>query len=226
MGRDKPSSEVPVNRVIAAVAMTVGLGAGCSQPSGAPLPEPWVAADEERLGVMERFGFSIPDDPSLAGDDALDANDVWLTIRSFEPSVCSMLDASDLFSDAREFSWAINLLLPAEKLAVGQTFQFGGNECAAECVVGSAETWGGQDGPLGPWSGTGYRCGDDSYDLPIAAEVVAVDDDAITIEIYDLCLLDSGPSQDGPDDPSDDVLYDASGRYRIEWCETTDPGIE
>jgi hypothetical protein len=214
-----------VHTNVAGMACALVVLVGCGSEEHTKAAQDGVASGDDGIGVMDLSGISLPDDPALPGDDSLSADDVWLMIRSFEPNACGMLDVHDALNGAPQFTWAITMLLPRDRIAVGEVFHFGGNDCTDDCVPGLAETYGGQGGPGGPWRGSGYRCGDDTYDQPSSAKIVALEDNGdIVIEIEDLCLVDYGPIQaDMKDDPSDDVTYTADGRYRISLCPAPPP---
>ncbi|MBL9025303.1 MAG: hypothetical protein JNL21_24125 [Myxococcales bacterium] len=216
-----------MNTKVATMACALCFVVACDSEEPTKATQDGVAPGEDGVGVMAPVGITIPGNPMIPGDDGVNADDVWLMIRSFEPNACGMLDAYDPFAGASGFSWTIQLLLPAKRLAVGEVFEFGGNECDEDCVIGGADTYGGQGGPAGPWGGSGVRCGDESYDGSSSAEIVAIEDGALVIEIRDLCLIDSGPiSADLSDDPNDDVTYTADGRYRVNLCGELPPSEE
>ena len=108
-------------------------------------------------------------------------------------------------------------MLPADQLVVGTAFDFGGNE--GETILGFAESVGGHGGPAGIWGASGLHCNDDTYNLPSSGQIVAIDEDSVTIDFYDLCFTDYGPMRaDLSDDPKDDVTYRADGRYKVSLC--------
>lgn len=196
--------------------LSLVLVAACGQSEGGETvqaAQEGVASGATGVGIMAPLGLDL-------SEQGYAADDVTIFIRSFDPMACSMPTAPDLFSGATGFEWSIVLLLPAADIHVGKTFRFAGNECeGSDCVLGSADSIGGQGGPAGEWLGSGLRCDDDSYDLPALGEIVAVGDDTITVEISELCFTDHGPiSEDFADDPGDDVIHRVEGRFEISIC--------
>lgn len=195
----------------AAMVSTFAAACGTEDIETVQATQEGVTAGEHGVGIMAPSGIDIPD----AG---LRADDVTIFIRSYDPQSCAMPNAANLLEEATAFSWAVFLMLPADQLVVGTTFDFGGNEEAGP-TIGFADSVGGHGGPAGIWIDSGLHCNDDTYDLPSSGQIVAVDEESITIEIHELCFTDYGPLQDDlSDDPTDDVTYRADGRYTVSLC--------
>lgn len=199
------------------VALCLCLSTACGESDGqgetvAAIQE-GVPAGENGVGLMLPLGLDMPD-YGLAPDD------VTVFIRSFDPNACSMAQAVDLFDGADGFQWSVFLMMPAAEVQIGRKFRFGGNECEGpDCVMGFADSIGGQAGPAGAWLGSGLRCDDDSYDLPVDGEIVDVGESSMTIELSNLCFTDYGPLEaDLSDDPGDDVIHRVEGRFEVTLC--------
>lgn len=216
--------EIPdaVGRGAARRLVTAALAASLA-PSGChdgpALPAPVRAGQEgvgdapNGLGIVRRSGLDLPEYGLLHDDQNV-------YIRSFDPLACNV-DETTYWHDGHDgFAWFVFLRIPAKELTAGALLDFAD---FATVMTESTRT-----GPTG-WLDEGFACSEGPFNHGVSpvAEIIAADSGSLTIEVRDLCFIDYGPieireidGQEGDyDDPSDDVVVDASGVYEISRCD-------
>lgn len=216
-GDRQASGRDPVRLTIVAALMALFGMPACDDDYELPAPiqvqQEGVGDAPTGLGVVRSSGLNLPE-YGLLGDD----QEVY--IRSFDPQSCAVDTVEDWAGSHEGFAWLLHFRIPAKDLVAGTQLDFHDYSTATTEAV--------RPGPTG-WSSDGYACsgGANWRDVAPTAEIVSVDDSSFTIEVRDLCFVDSGPIEireiDGQetdfDDPADDVAVDVSGTYEISRCD-------
>lgn len=216
-GDPRTARRGPVRLTVVAACMTLLGTSACGDGRELPAPihfeQEGVGDAPTGLGVVQTSGVNLPQ-YGLLGDD----QEVF--IRSFDPQSCSVDGPGGWAGDHEGFAWLLYLRIPAKDLVAGTELDLG------DYAIASTEAL--RSGPTG-WSGDGYACsgGANYRDVAPTAEIVSVDSGALTIEVRDLCFVDSGPieirdiggQETDYDDPADDVAVDVSGTYTISRCD-------
>lgn len=204
-----------------AFTLVLGLGSvfagGCDSEVELPRIEArqeGTAAGQTGVGVMMPSGLEIPDE-GMAADDML------FYLRSFEPQDCTQNELPDWTEERVDFAWQVFFMLPADRLHPGTTIAIGGDGESDLGQLSSAR------GGSGGWLGDGHACEErrNYRELPVVGTILEVTSETVTIRFDNLCFDDDGPivdTIDGEvvmyDDPSDDVVVDATGTYTFSLC--------
>lgn len=204
-----------------ASTLVVALGslalAGCDSEVELPRVEArqeGTAEGQHGVGVMMRLGIDV-------ASEEFSPDDMWFYLRSFDPQECTQSEQPDWTDERLGFMWQVVFALPAERLVPGGTIAIGGNGEPDLGELSSAR--GGPDG----WLSDGHACEErrNYRELPVTGTILEVTEETITVRFDNLCFDDGGPivdTIDGEvvmyDDPSDDVMVDASGTYTFSLC--------